>query len=123
MSRRESFKKEFEMEEGEELEMPPCDSAYLLAYLFELGPTVSNGMGDAPISHGEIESWMRNTGVALNPWECRVLKRLSVDYMRESHKASARDCPAPWEDAPYVKPLPSLTAERTRDSLRALANL
>lgn len=103
--------------------MPPCDAGYLVAYLFELGPTTPAGMDDGPISHGEIEAWQRNTGIELDAWECRTLKRLSIEYMSENRKATARDCPAPWLAAPYLKPLPSLAAERTRDALRALAKL
>ena len=103
--------------------MPPCDAGYLLGVLFEIGPTVPAGMGAGPITHGEIDAWQRNTGIALSAWECRTLRRLSMDYLGESHKATARDCPAPWEDAPYVAPVLNVKAERTRDALRALATL
>jgi len=123
VSRREAFRKELRLSDAEELDMPPCDAGYLLAYLFELGPTLPTGMGDAPISHGEIESWQRNTGICLGSWESRILKRLSNDYLNQAHRSTARDCPSPWEDAPYGQIVLNLKAERTRDALRALANL
>lgn len=111
VSRREALKKQ-----GiDDPDMPPCDAMHLAGYLFEIGPM----MGDSPITHGEIESWQRNTGITLNAWEARTLKRLSIEYMSEAHKARARDCPAPWGGAP----VPNLNAERVRDSLRALAAL
>lgn len=99
--------------------MPPCDAPHLVGYLFEIGPTLAAGMGEGPLTHGEIESWQRNTGIRLQSWEARLLKRLSIEYLNESSKARARDCPAPWGDAP----VPNLKAERTRDALRALAAL
>lgn len=99
--------------------MPPCDALYLVGYLFEIGPT----MGEGPMTHGEIESWMRNTGIRLNTWEIRTLKRLSLDYLGESHKATERGRPAPWEDAPYAKPEPDRVAAGLKASMRELAEL
>ena len=103
----------------DEPDMPPCDALYLVGYLFEIGPTLPAGMGEGPLTHGEIASWQSNTGVRLESWEARLLRRLSLDYLNESYKARARDCPAPWGDAP----VPNLKAERTRNALRALATL
>lgn len=100
-------------------DMPPCDAPHLLGYLFEIGPTLAAGMGEGPLTHGEIASWQANTGIELQAWEARLLRRLSIDYLNQSHKARARDCPPPWGDAP----VPNLKAERTRNALRALAKL
>lgn len=113
--RRESLKKS-----GIEVpEMPPCDAPHLVAWLFEIGPTLPAGMSDGPITHGELANWQANTGITLHSWEARLLRRLSLDYLDQSHKARARDCPAPWGDAP----VPNLKVERTRNALRALAAL
>lgn len=103
----------------EDPDMPPADALHLVGYLFEIGPTLPAGMGEGPLTHGEIASWQHNTGVRLQSWEARLVKRLSIEYLNESHKARARDCPAPWGDAP----VPNLKAEQTRIALRALANL
>lgn len=115
VSRREALKRGGILEPG----MPSCDAPHLVAWLFEIGPTLPAGMGEGPLTHGELQSWQLNTGIALQSWETRLLRRLSLDYLNESHKARARDCPAPWGDAP----VPNLKAERTRDALRALATL
>ena len=80
---------------GDTIEMPPCDGGYLVGYLFEVGPT----MGESPVTHTEIESWQRNTGIELNSWEARTVRSLSIAYMNESHKATKRDCPAPYAPA------------------------
>lgn len=111
------------MTEADELEMPPCEALHLVGYLFEIGPTVAAGMGEGPLSHGEIDAFQRNTGIDLTAWEARTLRRLSQDYVAQSQKSTVRDCPAPWEAAPYSKPMSSLAAERTRSALRALSNL
>lgn len=111
------------MGETEELDMPPCDAGHMIGYLFDIGPTMAAGMGDGPITHGEIESFRRNTGIEFDAWESRTLRCLSAEYSNESHKATARDCPAPWADAPYAKPVTTIATERTRNALRALASL
>ena len=111
------------MAETGELEMPPCDALHMVGYLFEVGPTVAAGMGAGPVSHLEIAAWKSNTGIDLDAWEARTLRSLSQDYASESHKATARDCPPPWEDSPYGQVVINTKAESTRDALRALANL
>jgi hypothetical protein len=78
--------------------MPDCDAQYLIEYLFEIGPTE----GDAPLSHAELQAWQQNTGITLQPWELRLLKKLSLEYLGMYREASEPDCPVPWEDAPYA---------------------
>lgn len=102
-----------------EPDMPPCDTPWLVDTLFEIGPTVPAGMGEAPIAHTDLAAWQANTGIELQPWQARLLRLLSQQYLNESHKARARDCPPPWGDAA----VPNLKAERTRNALRALAAL
>lgn len=99
--------------------MPPLEfGRYLVDYLFEIGPTLIAGMGSAPITHGEIAAWQCNTGIALTSWEARVVKRLSIEYLNQSHKAQKRDCPPPWA-AVDLQPVVS----DTQAALRALARL
>ncbi len=119
VSRREALEKD-----GDEApEMPPIDAAYLIGYLWEIGPSVAAGMGSGPISHTEIESWQRNTGIELNAWEARTLRRLSMDYVSESQKATAIDAEAPWQESPDVIEAPNRAAEDMRSAIRALAAL
>ena len=97
--------------------MPPIISGeYLIGYLYELGPTVAAGMGAGPITHQDMLAWQINTGVRLAPWEARFLRRLSVEYLSESHKAEKLGAQPPWA-LPDAKPEP--TAAQL--ALRALA--
>ena len=92
LSRRERIERD-----GGEIEMPPFDEGeYLIAYLYELGPTVAAGMGAGPVTFAEMAAWQAARGFELEPWEARLLRRLSVDYLAESHRATQRDCRPPW---------------------------
>lgn len=125
MSRRDNLKKDLDLADDAELDMPPieAEAQYLIAYLFEIGPTLAAGMGNGPLTHSEIQAWQNNTGIELQPWEARFVKRLSNEYLNESQRAVARDCPAPWADAPYVRPAPNRVALAMQQSLRELAKL
>lgn len=74
---------------------PPGDASYLLGHFWSVGPA----MGDAPITSGELRHYQENMGVGLNPWECRTLRRLSIDYLNESHHATKRDRPPPFGES------------------------
>ena len=102
--------------------MPPCSALHLAGYLFEIGPTVAAGMGDGPITHGDIAAWMRNTGIRLSPWQARTLRRLSLDYLAESNKATERGHPAPWqsEDTAIDK---VVATNVSKNAIRNLATL
>lgn len=74
--------------------MPPVEwGDYILEYLFEIGPT----MADGPLTFSEIESWMRTTEIHLSPFEVRLIRRLSREYLGESFAATKRD-----REPPYV---------------------
>ncbi len=77
--------------------MPPVEVTYLLEIFFDIGPTMAAGMGAGPITHEEIRAWQSNTGVELQPWQVRTLRRMSFDYLSEAYRAEKADCPAPWE--------------------------
>lgn len=79
--------------------MPPLTvSDHIVGYLFEIGPIVTTGMGTAPISHQEMQAWQHNVGIALEPWQARLIRQLSHDYIAEMQRAEKPDCPAPWGD-------------------------
>jgi len=75
--------------------MPPNPAPHLIARLTEIGITESGGMGPAPLSWREIEAWQRLTNVHIAPWEARLMRRLSLDYLTESRKAESENCPSP----------------------------
>lgn len=108
-------------------DLPHCTAIYLAAYLFEIGPTVPTGMGDAPIPHSEIAAWQANTGIRLSPWEALTLRRMSVDFASECAAAQKRDCKSPLqaqesgEDKSRVDKLVQSNAQK--NAFRNLANL
>ena len=99
--------------------MPPLiHGDFLVATLFQVGPTLIGAMGSAPLTFGEIESWQRVTGARLTGWEAAALHALSVEYLAESQAATKREAPAPWQP-PDARP--QVTELQAR--MRALANL
>lgn len=88
---------------------PPGDAAYLLDYLFEVGPVGWAGMGEVPVSHLELQAWQANTGTQLQAWEARALRRLSQAYVNQVVCSREANCPAPWA--------PEVPDETRRDSV------
>lgn len=97
--------------------MPNCDGLYVVGHLIDLGVT----MGEQPVTFGEIESWQRQVGIDLEPWEIRFVKRLSEAYMSESHRARNPDSDAPWADAPYSVQHRNAVANRMKSAIRGIA--
>ncbi len=98
-------------------DMPSVEGAdHLIRYLWEIGPTMAAGMGAGPITHGELLAWQMLTGIKLEPWESRFLRRLSQEYLVESQRAEKRDARPPWVAEPAKPPVTDLQA-----ALRALA--
>lgn len=93
--------------------MPDIGAAgYLLAHLWKAGPT----MGDQSITNGEMRHYQDNAGISLSPWECSTLKRLSSDYLNESHRATKRDCEPPFKESTDAARLRDADLERDLDT-------
>ena len=107
----------------DEPSMPPCDALHIVGYLFDMGPVSAGGMSGAPLTYLEIQAWQQCSGVELDAWEARTLRRLSGEYLSESARAVKRDCKAPWIHPDEVKAAPSRAAEDLRAAMRALAAL
>lgn len=98
-------------------DMPPLDgAAYLIEYLWEVGPVMPGAMSAAPVTHEELRAWAELTGIELRPWEARFVRRLSRDYAAEGQRAVTLGCEPPWK-MPSAKPEPSAV----QLSLRELA--
>ena len=89
----------------------PGDAAYLLQHLWSVGPT----NGDSAIDDGDLRNYQENMGITLNPWECRTLRRLSLDCLSESHKASKPDCPPPFAESTDAARLRQAEHDRDMD--------
>lgn len=102
------------------IEMPPLEwGGYLLDYLFEFGPTVPAGMSAGPVTGAELMAWQELLGIEFQPWEARLLRRLSSEYLDESHKATARDCPPPFGTAPVLRMVRANDMQRCIDQFLA----
>jgi hypothetical protein len=108
-------------DDGREPLMPPLDwGDYLVEYLFEIGPTLPTGMGSAPLTPPVIESAQRLLGIEFQPWEARLLLRLSREYLAESLKATKDGCPPPWVDSENAEADRIATAKRLEQAMMDL---
>lgn len=83
-------------DEGRPVLLPDNPAPHITDWLLEIGPTVSGAMGESAISWQEIEAWQRSTGIELDAWESRTIRKLSQAFIGQRHDAKARDCPAPF---------------------------
>lgn len=77
-------------------QLPPNPAPLITNRLWEIGPVESYGMGSFPISWLAINEWQRATDVRLTPWEARMLRRLSSEYLVEQRKGEDENRPPPW---------------------------
>lgn len=71
---------------------PPNPAPHITDWLVEIGPT----MGDAVVTEQELVAWQLNSGVELDAWEARTIRRLSTAFLAQSDKARKPDCLAPY---------------------------
>lgn len=111
---------------GEPKYVPPMPETsggeYLIGYLFEVGPIVPAGMGVGPVSHQELLAWQSLMGFTLSPWETRVIRRLSGEYLMQSRLAEKRDCKAPWQAAEAITEV-TTAALSLKELVKQMANL
>jgi hypothetical protein len=72
------------------------DAEYVIDLLFEIGPVMHSGGGVVPLTFTEMQSWSLITGVFLTAWEALTIRRLSVEFARESTLSKNPERPAPW---------------------------
>jgi hypothetical protein len=77
-------------------QMPPNPAPHIVEWLIEIGLTDNSGMSATPLTWCEINAWCARTRVSPAPWEARLIRRLSSDYIAESRKAESETCPPPW---------------------------
>lgn len=87
------------LEAGGEPDLPEIDpsTAFLIGYLFDAGPTSAAGQYGAALTWADLQAWQGGAGIYLPPWQLRLLRRLSGEYLSESMRADAYDAPPPWE--------------------------
>lgn len=103
--------------ENVEIIFPPCESTYMVDYLFSAGPVMSSPMGGTPLSHQEIWAWQQNMSIDLCPWEVNSLREMSRQYLSELLQSDKHDSPPPW--IPEIdKEYGEIVAKRVKDVLR-----
>lgn len=95
--------------------MPDISCPYLFNYLMACGPCGSNGMGQVPISWQELESWQKQQGIVLKPWELSIIRRASTVYVEQSQVSGKADCPPPGK---VVEQDPKKLAQHIKGILR-----
>ncbi len=78
--------------------MPVIRTPWIIDMLMDIGPSEPGAMGPVPSSWATIAHWQSCMGADLPPWLARLLRRLSVEFVAEGHRAREHDCPPPWTD-------------------------
>lgn len=77
------------------MELPPVEwGRDLLDYLWEIGPTKKDG----PIEAGDLVHWEHLLGIEWQPYQSRLLIKLSRAYLGESFAATKPNAPCPWPE-------------------------
>lgn len=76
--------------------MPPNPAPHIITRFIEMGISEANGMGASPLSWREIMAWQEATCIRLPPWEARLMRRLSSEYLAQYHRSESETCPPPW---------------------------
>jgi hypothetical protein len=97
----------------------PEAAAYLVGALMEAGPTTVAGMGEIPLTWADLAAYQRGSGQDFAPWELRLIRRLSSEYLSESIRAKAPDARAPWIKEVTAEQR-SEVAQQMRDALRGM---
>lgn len=108
-------------EDGLDLPLPPNPAPFLVDYLNDIGPTLSSGMGAIPIGWRDIAAWESIVGFHLPPWQARLIRSLSYDYLSMSREAEKPTCPAPWTPEVRSTEHREMVAEKVGQFFKGLA--
>ena len=98
-------------EDCPELDLPDVGGCeHLVAYLFEVGPTVRG----EELTHQDLRYWQENTGSELEEFEATMLVQMSRAFIVQ-YRASSKTCPRPWRR----ELTPEEKAERGRQQVAA----
>lgn len=101
--------------------LPDPALGYLADILFDAGPTMPTGLGEAPLSHGELRAYQENMGIRLNPFEIRAIRAASASFLVERSLAEDPARPAPWDGHTVSDAEKAAVARSLRDSIRRMA--
>lgn len=81
---------------GEQPVFPPVSHRYLIDWWLDAGTTSSIGMGEGALTWQEIDAWVARTEIELQPWEARIIRRMSQAFANERHEAKKPLRPVPY---------------------------
>ena len=77
-------------------DLPFIRTPWIIDTLMEIGPSEAGAMGVVPLSWASIDHWQHCIGADLAPWTCRLIRRLSAEFVTEGQRAREPDCPPSW---------------------------
>lgn len=80
---------------GKEPLWPDLQLRYLFDLLLEVGPITSTEMGASVISWQEVGAYCNVIGFDIRPWEAKILRTASSEYLTQMRIASKENCPPP----------------------------
>lgn len=83
------------IQDGVDVVVPEMKCSYLFDYLIRIGIMSSSSMGNVPLSWQELNAWVQVTGIPLNEWELRVIRRASEVYVNQHELSKKIDAPMP----------------------------
>jgi hypothetical protein len=98
---------------------PPCDAPYLIEYLFDAGPFEDGKNGMAKLSSRELLAWQKGSGVKLQPWEFRLIRRLSADYVNQCIASEDPNEPPPYQTKAVIEKNRDAVARSIRTGMAA----
>ncbi len=108
------------LNKGEQPDFPDVSGGlYLVDYLMDAGPGSVAGMGMAPITWQDLAAWQQQIGISLAPWESKMLRRLSGEYLAQARKSEQADCPSPTY-VPLTEEVREAVANRLGNALDSL---
>ena len=113
--KRESSRLEDIRKAGKEPLWPDLRLRYLFDVLMEVGPIVSNEMGASVISWQELRAYQAIIGFDFQPWEAKMLRTASAEYLTQMRVATKADCPPPGT---VVENDPEKMAKHIKSTLR-----
>ncbi|MBO9724309.1 MAG: hypothetical protein J7530_08040 [Novosphingobium sp.] len=78
--------------------LPFNPAPHITDWLFEIGPMT----GEGAIGWQDMDAWSRLTGIELDPWEARTLRRLSRSFVNQRWDARKDNCPEPRVQADEI---------------------
>jgi hypothetical protein len=82
--------------------MPEISASWFIDWLTDLGFVENTGMGSAPIGWITLRAWQDLTGTPLQPWEARLIRKLSSLFISARSEGEDPLAQPPFYAAPVI---------------------